>query len=602
MANVKSINGSPIVVGTTGIENGAVTDAKLAQSGGVLSEVGNLKSAINLNGGIVPTQFTKGMINAAGDISSSDNGVITPFISSDMTTVYLGDNCKAVVAFYNGNKTYIGKIGANGAVNQTSGSWMWFYGLFSVAKYVPSNSVYYRIIVTPTDSTVITEETYEVWGESKVEINYSIAEKFDETDEKFQQIEEKTTKIDDITKLLVEQESSSLFWEQGYWAIADGTKAGSYSWIRTVSFIDSDVTSINAPDDYYMYLMAYDKTQNDTYIGAWNQESFSKTYTANTGLHNIDLLYFKNLNPSYHYKISLIAPSIGAITPNVQGKNVYFSKFIDLNTLKETVEENKSASITAFSNIRVVNHRGFNIVAPENTIPAFELSAKMGYKYVETDVLFTAPDNENLIGIPVLLHDASINRTARNADGTTISGTVNIADITYEQALNYDFGVYKGEKYAGTKIPTFEEFIKTCKRLGLHPFIELKHEKTYSQDEIDMILSIIVANGMKKNVTFISFDGNALNLVKNRWDWVELGANRGVGVEGCLALMTGKNEVFVTHDIVDSIDAFKAAGIPSCPYTVDTVSQLQSLDPYYSNILTDGLLPSEIYNHMFAEE
>lgn len=43
MADIKSINGNPIVVGTSGIEDGAATDEKLAQSGGVLADVGGLR-------------------------------------------------------------------------------------------------------------------------------------------------------------------------------------------------------------------------------------------------------------------------------------------------------------------------------------------------------------------------------------------------------------------------------------------------------------------------------------------------------------------------------------------------------------------------------
>ena len=57
--------------------------------------------------------------------------------------------------------------------------------------------------------------------------------------------------------------------------------------------------------------------------------------------------------------------------------------------------------------MRSINHRGYNKIAPENTIPAYALSKENGYKYVETDVRFTSD------GIPVLLHDVSINRTAR---------------------------------------------------------------------------------------------------------------------------------------------------------------------------------------------
>lgn len=42
MANISSINGNPIVVDTDGVEDGSMTDAKLAQSGGVLERSNNL--------------------------------------------------------------------------------------------------------------------------------------------------------------------------------------------------------------------------------------------------------------------------------------------------------------------------------------------------------------------------------------------------------------------------------------------------------------------------------------------------------------------------------------------------------------------------------
>ena len=38
------------------------------------------------------------------------------------------------------------------------------------------------------------------------------------------------------------------------------------------------------------------------------------------------------------------------------------------------------------TSFRSVNHKGYNTKAPENTLPAFERSAEMGYRYVETDI------------------------------------------------------------------------------------------------------------------------------------------------------------------------------------------------------------------------
>lgn len=47
MANISSINGNPIVVGTSGIANGAVTDEKLAQSGGIISTVQHINERLD---------------------------------------------------------------------------------------------------------------------------------------------------------------------------------------------------------------------------------------------------------------------------------------------------------------------------------------------------------------------------------------------------------------------------------------------------------------------------------------------------------------------------------------------------------------------------
>lgn len=92
------------------------------------------------------------------------------------------------------------------------------------------------------------------------------------------------------------------------------------------------------------------------------------------------------------------------------------------------------------NNKRLVSHRGYNAIAPENTMSAFQKSYEYGYKYVETDVTFTAD------GVPVLLHDDSIDRTS--------NGSGKIASLTYEYVRTLDFGSWKSEEYVGEKIPS----------------------------------------------------------------------------------------------------------------------------------------------------
>lgn len=239
------------------------------------------------------------------------------------------------------------------------------------------------------------------------------------------------------------------------------------------------------------------------------------------------------------------------------------------------------------SNVRAVNHRGF-VLAPENTVPAYILSRKMGFAYVETDILWTSDD------VPVLLHDTIINRTGRNADGTTISDTISIANITYEQALTYDFGIYKGSQYAGTKIPTFAEFIILCKRIGLHPYVELKGG---SQTQISGLVDITDRYGMTDNVTWISFYTTFIDRVKTRCPTARLGyitdTVTAEKIAEASALKSADNEVFIdanyanlTTEIVESI---ASAGLPLEVYTIDSEEMITQLDPYVSGYTSNKL-------------
>ena len=236
--------------------------------------------------------------------------------------------------------------------------------------------------------------------------------------------------------------------------------------------------------------------------------------------------------------------------------------------------------------VRGINHRGWTIDTPENTLAAFKASKDHGFDHVETDVRFTAD------GVAVLLHDDTINRTARNADGSELAEQVRIDSITYEQAAAYDFGLYVSPAFAGTKIPTFELFIRACRRLGLHPYIEIK---VGTQAQIEELVNVVFRCGMRGQCTWISYNANMLEWVKNHAEKERLGLLSNDYSADLItqanALKTENNDVFIEIAIPtaltdDVVEAIAAAGIPLETFVNGSYS-IASMNPYITGITTD---------------
>ena len=133
------------------------------------------------------------------------------------------------------------------------------------------------------------------------------------------------------------------------------------------------------------------------------------------------------------------------------------------------------------------SHRGGCYYTPENTMPAFEKALKEGYEQIETDPQFTKD------GEIVLIHDSSINRTCRNADGSVIEKTLLVRDMTYEELQKYDAGIFMGEAFKGTKIPRLEELLKLLD--GTDVLLDL--DKKISTEEMDPLLELVKKYNVK---------------------------------------------------------------------------------------------------------
>lgn len=245
--------------------------------------------------------------------------------------------------------------------------------------------------------------------------------------------------------------------------------------------------------------------------------------------------------------------------------------------------------------IRYVAHRGYHVQAPENTMPAFAAAAEAGYQFLESDVHFTKD------GVAVLCHNSTINATARNADGSKIVGVKSIQFMTYEQLLQYDFGIAAGEAYRGTRIPTFREWIAFCREADVTPYIELKSYMTTEQ--VQTLMQLVEEAGMTDRVVWISFTWNLRMLqdvvAANPEAEVGLLSNGLANTTVAMAktLQTGQNRVFldVLHTAVNRLSMQLAAqvGLEVEAYTVNDAELADALTSLgVVGITTNTLLPA----------
>ena len=145
------------------------------------------------------------------------------------------------------------------------------------------------------------------------------------------------------------------------------------------------------------------------------------------------------------------------------------------------------------------SHRGGTHYTPENTMPAFRYAVEAGYAYIETDPQLTRD------GVVVLMHDDTVNRTCRNADGSPIGHPVRVCECTYEELLQYDAGIAFGEEFRGTKIPRLDELLALAEGRG----ITIALDKKIKTEALDALIDVVLAHHVR-----VSFSTSTLDRVE----------------------------------------------------------------------------------------
>ena len=110
---------------------------------------------------------------------------------------------------------------------------------------------------------------------------------------------------------------------------------------------------------------------------------------------------------------------------------------------------------------QLIAHKGGMWGVPLNSLYAYQKAFAYGLAIVECDVQVTSDS------IPVNTHDQTINKYARNPDGTTISSDIYVYNHTYQELNQYEYGIQYGQQFAGLKLLKIDDLLQYCRMYGL---------------------------------------------------------------------------------------------------------------------------------------
>ena len=146
----------------------------------------------------------------------------------------------------------------------------------------------------------------------------------------------------------------------------------------------------------------------------------------------------------------------------------------------------------------VCAHRGDNVNAPENTMPAFELAKSENLPWIELDVHQTSD------GVIVCNHDATLKRTTRYSFA--------IHDHTYSELSSCEFGDWMPGDYEHVVVPKLEEVLQFAKENDMKVQVELKGHPL-DVDFEENVLKVINDTEMHDNVMIIAQDAKRLQRI-----------------------------------------------------------------------------------------
>lgn len=378
------------------------------------------------------------------------------------------------------------------------------------------------------------------------------------------------------------------------WSISQGIKRVYF----TANLKQGDVITI--PNTLRMYI-GWKKAENRFGMADW--ATAGKKYTVTEDSYYVILIATENDNPGVQINT---LPSYGRVM--LRTSNPEFKPTAKTDAKKDHTNDDKV--------MRSIAHQGFHKMERPNSLAAFRAAAKEGWRYVETDTYMTKD------GKFIVSHDDNVPVGYTN-------GTVTLTDNTYKYGDHTLADILAFHGPNGEKVDTLEEFCKTCKECGLHPYIEIKQGMMWEANTIDTtngryngkpyaikLLDIVNRYGLRGNATFISSTPYTLRLMAQqdqsyRYGIVYFG-QIGLTIRDWATVLSkieefnndaNASKAYLFIDV--NIDNLKTADanfvnwlvLRNCAlevWTAKTKEDVSNLDPYITGVTCDNIHAGEI--------
>ncbi|MFL0195409.1 glycerophosphodiester phosphodiesterase [Clostridium sp. WILCCON 0269] len=150
----------------------------------------------------------------------------------------------------------------------------------------------------------------------------------------------------------------------------------------------------------------------------------------------------------------------------------------------------------------LVAHRGASSIAPENSIPAIDEAAKIGYWGVELDICSSSD------GTLYLLHDGMLDRTTNGHGLITTKSSHQIDRLIVNKGANIS-------SYPDLRLPRFKDALVECRKDNLIPVFDIKYLSEENRD-LNTFLKIIYKYGDEKKLLVHAFNYKYLEYLRSK--------------------------------------------------------------------------------------